>query len=265
MIDTNFISYRETQKGDWLIFEARLYEQGVGVNPVGTPGKGYTTATQFDRVETEAEAKEKALTLATDLTDKFSRWAVIPWQPPRRFNPQFIDLPKKSPVKKEYSSAEEAEADGWIRINSSKTIEHYRGRKIFCEDVTPGRWVGNNLAIQVKGCNKNFAKTSEIGVGRYVSIRFRTGDVVDAILAARKWIDNDLITQAEAAKIMANLTENKPLVQTIRNAIDDGRLDSYHNSAPTDQQVKQRHGLTLVSRSQVKRVWGMMKGMIDGE
>lgn len=262
MTDINFISYRKTQKGNWLIFEAVPYKQGIGVNPVGSPGEGYTTATQFDRADAETEAEEKAKTLAADLTDETCQWVVIPWQAPCSFNLRFVDLPKKYPSQKEYPTVEESVGYGWIHINPSKTLEHYRGRKIYCEDVTPGRSFGYNLAIRVKGDmgETNFAETSEIGTGAKESARFRTGDVVDAILAARKWIDHDLITQAEAAQIMADLTkgrsDNKPLVQTIRNAIADGRLDSYQNSSVTDQQVKQRHGLTLVSRAQVEQVWG---------
>lgn len=123
--------------------------------------------------------------------------------------------------------------------------------------------LGNyNLAIRIKGDmgEQNFAETKEIWAGGKVSARFKSGDVVDAILAARRWIDADLFTQAEAAQLMAKLTRgrsnNKPLVQTVRNAIADGRLDGYHNLEPTDRQTKQRHGLTLVSRSQVEWLWG---------
>ena len=67
-----------------------------------------------------------------------------------------------------------------------------------------------------------------------------------------EWFVNDLITQAEAADIMAGLTGLKRLVQTIQGAIKDGRLRGYNNP---DAEY-QRQGATLVSENEVRELWG---------
>lgn len=115
---------------------------------------------------------------------------------------------------------------------------------------------------------KGIGKTNSHEIGRQFAhyltekeaIAFAEGMVTSgAILVDWEYSEksnDDLVTQAEAAQIMAGLTRNKPLVQTIHNAIDDGRLESYQNFDATDQQIKQRHGLTLVSRSEVEWLWG---------
>jgi len=243
-----FISYRETQGGDWLIFEAIPYTNGIGVRKVGplSMPQGYMTGRQFGRADTESEAVSAAEATAYEWDAQ-----VVKWQSPADFNPQFIALPKQYPEWRmflRYASAEEAEDVGWIYINPAKTIEHYRGRKIYIADATPGRSQGYNFAIRVVGeSDIDFAESKEVGVGeRKVSVRFRTGDVVDGILAARRWIDNDLISQKEAAEMLGIS------IQAVDGRVKRDTLSSYYDQKSRRSLGKQRSTL-MVSRSEVKR------------
>lgn len=242
---TRKISIRQTKAGDWLICEAIPNALGIGVQSVGDTAPGYKTGHQYDRYPTEHEAIAFAEGLAAGLDAE-----LVDWQHPEE-NSRFEDLPRLFPKRTSYQTVEEAEADGWIRINPSKTVSWYRGMKIYCKDISPGNSFGYDLAIVANG--RQFTKSSEIGVGPKISVRFRAGEVVEAIETAKKYIDFDLITQAEAAKLMAGLTSNKPLVQTIHNSIVDGRLKGY--SDPTAKY--QRQGATLVSRDQIERIWSI--------
>ena len=250
-MDEFLISYRQTQKGDWLIFHAVPYTQGIGVNQVGTPGNGYTTGHQYGRADSEKEAERSAQALVAENSTPYCKWVIVPWVPPYPPNPQFEGLSKKHPLKTEYTSLEDAESDGWIYINPSKIVAIYRERTIRCQDITPGRSFGESFAIQIKGEAINFAKSSVIWIDDKFSARFRTGEVVDAIQSAKKWINQDLITLTEAAQIMAALSGNKPHAQTIRNAVFNETLDSWDNP-----EGKSRQGRILVSRAQVEKVWG---------
>lgn len=250
---SRFISCRKTQRGDWLIFEAVPYTNGIGARKVGSPGQGYTTGHQFGRAEDENEACNSAKAIAQEM-----EMVLVPWEPPRDFNPRFIDLPPQNPTKKDYNSKDEAKADGWIYINPSKTIEHYRGRVIKCIDVTPGRSFGYNLAIKIAGQGRHvkieedsiyeidqsieFAKSQEIWANNRLSARFRTGDIVSAILAARKWIDQDLISIKEAVKL-TGLSIHK-----ISYEVRQENLTGYDTG---EKRGRGRHGL-MVSREQLK-------------
>jgi len=233
------ISVRHTQKGDWLIFEAIPATLGIGVNKVGSSAGGYTTGLQFDRRETEEEAQNYAGELAVKIGAE-----IVEWEPPQNKNTLFSDLLPLYPAVTDYETSEQAESAGWIRINPSKTIIHYRGVKIYCADVTPGNSFGYKLAI--KALEQEFAQSTEIGIGKYFSVRFRSGDIVDAIKAAQKFIDDNLITQAEAVQ------EGAPSIAAINNAIREGRLTGYRSpdSAP------HRPGGQRVNRSEVRKLWG---------
>lgn len=255
---SRFISYRKTQgRGDWLIFEAVPYTNGIGVRQVGTPARGYTTGLQFGRADTEEEAKNSAKAIAQE-----KEMVLVLWEPPRDPNPKFVDLSRQFPVKKDYNSKEEAEADGWIYINPSKTIEWYKGRVIKCIDVTPGNSFGYDLAIKIVGQGRHFnseegyeidqsiefAKSKAIDIGKYVSIRFRSGDVLDAISDARKWIDQDLISIKEAHEFAGLKIHN------ISYDVKQGNLTGYDTG---EKRGRGRHGL-MVSREELR-----MKGMIN--
>ena len=226
------ISTRQTRKGDWLVFEAILAKTGIGVEPVGQPAGGYTTGLQFNRFPTEEEAGNYAGELATKTGGE-----VVDWQPPAH-NVRFVDLPRLYPEATEFATPDEAAAAGWVYITPSKTIEWCRGVKIACADITAGKSFGYDLAIMALG--EQFAASTTVWINGKFSPRFKTGDIVDAIHKARAFIDSDLITQAEAAKIAGIKT------QAINQAIRDGRLDSFTNP---DAEY-QRRERTLVSRRQ---------------
>lgn len=232
------ISIRQTQKGDWLVFEAIPATLGVGVDQVDSPAGGYTTGLQFQRFETDEEAENYAGALVAKTNAE-----LVEWQPPQRQNSHFEDLPQLYPDRANYETKEQAEAAGWIRINPSKTITHYRGIKIYCADVTPGNSFGYELSI--KALDQEFAHSAQIGIGRYFSIRFRAGDILDAIESVRKFIDHDLITQAEAVK------EGAPSVQAVNNAIREGYLTGYRDPGSNPH----RPGGQLVSRTEVRKRW----------
>ncbi len=237
------ISIRQTQKGDWLVFEAIPAILGIEVDQVGSYVDGYTTGLQFQRFDTEEEAENYAGALTAKTNAE-----LIEWQPPQRQNASFEDLPRLYPDKTGYETREQSEAAGWIRINPSKTITHYRGIKIYCADITPGNSFGYELAI--KALDREFAHSTQIGIGRYFSVRFRTGEVLDAIDAARKFIDHDLITQAEAVK------EGAPSVQAVNNAIREGYLTGYRDPGSNPH----RPGGQLVSRIEVRKRWHTEEG-----
>lgn len=237
-----FVSFRKTRSGDFLIFEAAPYKHGIGVRKVGSEGGGYTTGYQFGRANTEPEAKAAAEALVAEMTDDFSTWQVVEWQPPMQKNPQFVDLPKQYPINRVYESKPAAEADGWIYINPTKTIEHYRGRVIKCIDISPGNSFGYNFALRIWGEDEDFAISQELRIGEFQgTTRFRSGDIVDAILAAREWIDNDLIT----IKMAADLTGKS--IQSISQMVMRDTLTGYKNPDATGV----RQGGTMVSRSQL--------------
>lgn len=185
------ISYRQTRKGDWMVCAVAQATYGPGVHKVDSPAPGYTTGEEYGRYPTEAEAKEAAEAFAV----KNGR-VVVEWQYPAK-NLQFTDLPRLYPERTSYETLVEAEADGWININPSKSIHYHKGHIIYVEDVTIGRSFGYDLAIAVKGHAPEFARSREIWANTHpgrttgvFDIRFRTGDVVDAIHAACKYIDN---------------------------------------------------------------------------
>lgn len=242
-IPTRFTSVRKTHSGDYLIFEAVPYKRGIGVEKVGSPGIGYTTGHQFGRADTEPEAVAAAEAIAAEESDEFCHWVLIEWRPPTEKNSRFVDMPKKFPECKTYDKKGHAEASGWIYINPAKTIEWYRGRGIKCIDVSPANSFGYNFAIKIVGEEINFAESGEIGIGRFVSIRFRSGDVVEGILAARQWIDDDLIT-IKAAAILAGKSIQAMSQQVIR-----GSVTGY-----TDHSAPGRQGRTLVSQAQLGRL-----------
>lgn len=231
------ISMRQTQKGDWLVFEAIPATMGVGVSKVGSPAGGYTTGLQLNRFDSE----ELAYRFAAELSAKTGS-DIVDWLPPQAQNEQFRDLPKLYPIRKDYDTSTEAEADGWIHINPSKSIDYHKGIKIYCADVSPANTFGYNLAIMAAG--RRYAETSQIWIGRNFSIRFRAGEIVDAIEAARAFIDDDLITQAQAAEISGKS------ISAIGEAIAKGKLPAYQNpDAP------QRQGRRLVSENEVRKLW----------
>ena len=121
------ISVRQTQKGDWLIFRPQRHQLGMGVKKNFTPTSGYVTGHQYGRADTKEEAMAAAKAIMEEGTDKYYEWELIEWVPPTEKNPQFCDLPKLYPTKKNYNSKQEMEDDGWIYINPTKTLAHYRG------------------------------------------------------------------------------------------------------------------------------------------
>lgn len=184
------ISYRQTLSGKWLVFMAEPYKQTTPYNITGeffVKREGYTTSFQIARFDTEAEAKEFAEKYIATQNEKRipgREYQYVPWTPPiAKPYTSYADLPPKYPnLKKKYSSFEEARKDGWIQINPSKMIAP-NTRVI---DVTPGRSFGYDLVIINTETGTRLAKSHEIWVtdenGRMkFSIRFRTGDVVDAI------------------------------------------------------------------------------------
>jgi len=182
------ISVRQTQRGDWLVVAALQNKCGIGIHRLGSPAPGYTTGQQYGRYASEVEAWREAARLAEEKDG-----VVVEWVYPRP-NPQFVDLPRQYPNETHYASFEEAEADGWIYINPSKTIEHYNGGVMFAQDITPGRAQGYELALMIKHGGqlqpRQFATNQIIWAGGRFSYRFRTGDVVDAIRTARRFIDS---------------------------------------------------------------------------
>lgn len=244
VVVASLLSCRQTRRGDWIVCQAVPATLDIGIERVGNPADGYTTGHIFSRHAGEDEARRAAEALAVQ-----KGWAFAPdWKHPRR-NGQFSELPKKYPTRTTgYSSFDEAREDGWIHINPSKTIQHYRGRVIYCADITQPPSSGYDLAVSCAGIvyleSTEVWAMGERGFSNF-SPRFRTGDLVDAIQAARRWIDDDLITQAEAARIAGITT------QAVHNATRDGRLDTYADDSATNP----RHGGRLVSRQQVLKVW----------
>lgn len=243
-----FISVRQTQKGDWLIFRPEPYKLGMGIKKTFSPH-------QYGRADTQEEAINAAKAIMKEGTNKYYEWELVEWVPPTEKNPQFCDLPKLYPENKDYETAEDAESDGWIYINPTKTLAHYRGRVIYVADVTVGNSFGYDLAVAIKGIYKLdgtrtplFAKSSEIwfknenGESRF-SVRFKMGDIVDAIEAAKAWIDADLITISEAATIL------ETSVQNIGQMADRGSLDWWKN----DDAKGSRQGARLVSKHEVMK------------
>lgn len=168
-----------------MVFEAIPATLGIGIEKVGSPAGGYTTGKQFERYL----SRDEAIRHAGDLTAR-TGGQLVEWQSPESQNVQFGDLPKLYPTRTEYDTSEQAELAGWIHINPSKTITFYKSVKIYCADVTPGRSFGYDLAIKTSAHpDLRFAESSEIWIGQYFSIRFRTGDVVDAIAKIRDIID----------------------------------------------------------------------------
>lgn len=242
--NTPLISCRQAQRGDWIVCEALPATFGVGVERVGGPAAGYKTGSIYERgYSSKDEAWEDAVRLAV------ARGAtVVEWRHPQP-NPQFKDLPRQYPTQTGgYESWEAVSADGWVTISPSKTIGHYRGRTIHCVDITPGRSFGYELAIECAGIRYLESTTVWVvdGAVSEFSPAFRSGDLVDAIEAAHRWIDEDLITQARAAQLAGITT------QAVNNATRDGRLEIYAN----DEATNPRHGGKLVSRQQVQQVWG---------
>lgn len=118
--------------------------------------------------------------------------AIVEWQPPQP-NRRFADLPRQYPTQtKGYSSFTAARADGWVSINTSKTIEHYHGHAIRCVDVTPPPSFGYELAIECAGIRYLESQTvwAEDGHVAKFCPMFRAGDLVDAIEAARARVGN---------------------------------------------------------------------------
>lgn len=248
-IPTSFISVRKTHSGDYLIFEAVPYKRGIGVEKVGSPGIGYTSGHQFGRADAEPEALRAAKAIVAEKSDGFCHWVLIEWRPPTEKNVQFVDMPKKFPSGNQYESRGAAEEDGWIYINPAKTLEWYRGRVIKCVDVSPANSFGYDFAIRIVGEEINFAQTGEIGIGRFFSIRFRSGDVVEGILAARGWIDEDLMTIKAAAALTGKS------IQAMSQAAIRQSVTGY-----TDHSAPGRQGRTLVSKAQLARL-----GYIEGQ
>jgi hypothetical protein len=233
------ISIRQTQKGDWLVFEAIPAKLGIGVQQVGTLAGGYNTGFQYNRFPIESDAEDYAILLAEKLNSE-----IVEWEYPQQTNVQFEDLPKLYPTQSKFDNANAAQNAGWIRINPNKTITHYKGVKIYCSDITPGAAFGYDLAITAN--SEYYLESSEIWIGNYFSIRFRAGDIVDVIKAIKQVIDNDLCTQAEAVRLGA------PSIQAVNNAIRYGKLRSFDNP----DAKYQRQGKTLVSKSEVAKLWG---------
>lgn len=181
------ISYRQTRKGDWMVCAVAHATYGPGINKTGSPAPGYTTGQEYGRYSNEQIAREEATRIAAE-----KNALVVEWQYPAK-NPQFADLPCQYPERTDYADFSEAEADGWIYISPSKTVDHYRGCIVFARDVTPGMASGYELALTVRFDGQNhsreFARNRIVWGGGKFSYRFRTGDVVDAIRAARQYID----------------------------------------------------------------------------
>lgn len=182
---------RQLASGEWLVFNAIQAKYGLGIHKLGSPAPGYATGAQYGRHATEEEALDHARRLAHDCDG-----VVVTWRPPAK-NPQFIDMPRKYPKKTSYDTVADAEADGWVHINPDKTLHHHKGHVIYVRDITPGRSFGYDLAIAVKGHDRLFERSQELwlnehpdrGTSGAFTIGFRSGDVVDAIKAACRFID----------------------------------------------------------------------------
>ncbi len=184
------ISYRQTRKGDWMVCAVAQATYGPGVYKTGSPAPGYTTGATYGRYPTEQIARKEAARIAAE-----KNALVVEWQYPAK-NPQFIDLPRQYPALTDYATFADAEADGWIYISPSKTVDHYRGGVIFARDVTPGAASGYELVLTVRFDGQNhprdFARNRMVWGGGKFSYRFRAGDVVDGIRAAHKYIDSSV-------------------------------------------------------------------------
>lgn len=185
------ISCRQTRKGDWLVCYVARATYGPGLHQMNSPAPGYTTGAHIARFAAEADAAAHAAVFAAD-----NGCELVEWQYPAR-NPQFVNLPRKYPQVTRYDTLADADADGWVRINPDKTVHHYKGHVIYARDITPGRSYGYDLAIAVRGHDRVFARSQDLwlsehpdrgGAGAFV-IRFRAGDVVDAIESACRFID----------------------------------------------------------------------------
>jgi hypothetical protein len=240
---TRFISTRQTRSGDFLIFEAVPYRLGIGTKPVGDQGPGYTTGHQFGRADTGAEAVAAAEAIVSEKSDDFCHWVLIEWQPPTEQNPQFVDLPIVYPSQTEYETKSAADEDGWIYINPTKTLEWYRGRAIKCVDVSGPNSFGYDFAVKISGEQVEFARTKTVWINGKFSARFQSGTVVNAILSARAWIDDDLITVKEAAHLVDKS------IQSVSNMVARGTLTGYDND-----KAPKRQGGTLVSRAELERL-----------
>jgi hypothetical protein len=178
------VSVRQTRRGDWLVFEALPATMGIGVAKVGSVGRGYKTGHQYGRFGTEAEANVEARRIADEKDG-----VVVAWEYPGQNTP-FSALPRKYPTRTHYDTDEDAAADGWLYIFPDKTIEWYRGHLIYVQDITPGRAIDYELAVMVKGHDRIFTRNELTWIGGKFSWRFRTGDILDAIAAAHRFIDS---------------------------------------------------------------------------
>ena len=237
------IACRQTRRGDWIVCEVSRATYGVGIESVGEDAGGFTTGSIYSRHETEDAARQAAAELAAQRGG-----TVVEWEYPHE-NRRFVDLPRQYPTQTcGYSSHAAAHDDGWVSINPSKVLEYYRGRDIRCIDVTPGPAFGYDLAIACAGIRYLESQTvwAEDGHVSKFCPMFRAGDLVDAIEAARRWIDGDLMTQAEAARRLGVST------QAIHNATRDGRLQTFDN----EDAANPRQGAKLVSWQRCQQVWG---------
>lgn len=178
------VSVRQTRRGDWLVFQALPAIMGTGVAKVGSWAGGYKTGQQFGRFVTEAEAQAEAQHIAEERDG-----VVVAWEHPGQNTP-FSALPRKYPERTHYDADGEAAADGWLYVFPHKTIEWYKNRLIYVQDITPGMAIDYELAIMVKGHDRIFARNELVWIRGKFSWRFRTGDIVDAIAAARVFIDS---------------------------------------------------------------------------
>jgi hypothetical protein len=177
------ISYRMTRKGDWMVCEAISATYGTGVYKTGSPAPGYNTGVTFGRYPNESIAQAEAARIAAERGG-----TVVQWEYPAQ-NPQFVDLPKKYPQQTEYASFAEADEDGWIHANPSKTLHVHRGKRVYVRDFTPGASFGYEMVICVEGATETLAKSESIWADGKFSVRFRSGDIVDAIERAIGLID----------------------------------------------------------------------------
>ena len=177
------ISVRQTKRGDWLVFQAVPATLGMGIEKVGNLAGGYTTGYQYDRFPTESEANEYAELLAKKLNSQ-----VVKWQYKQRENPQFINLPKLYPTKKQFNNREEAEKEGWIYISPNKCLCYYKDIRIWCKDIIPGASFGYDLAIVTN--DKIYLESTVIWIGGKFSNSFRMGDIVDVIERIKQEIND---------------------------------------------------------------------------
>lgn len=205
----SFISYRKTQRGDWLIFEAVPYQLALAqksdaINRNAVKTNGYTTGTQYGRAKNETEAREKALALAELKNQQPGIWeySVIEWEYPTVEPFQTVtDLPKLYPTETKFASFTEAEAAGWIYLRPDRFLAEHRGYAVYVADVTAGRSFGYDLVISIRTADRTpidvqFAKSVEIWAtdegamtaGKF-SPRFRAGDILDGIEEGKRHID----------------------------------------------------------------------------